>query len=100
MIVVAGCSKKEDGIEIVPPGFCKGRSRVPVGGRLGKLRIKTNRTKNSLPKEAMNNTCHAGSSQSQPNGYWNETKDAAGCPATASQQDPHPELGKAKKSLR
>jgi hypothetical protein len=33
-----------------------------------------------------------------PNGFWQVTRDTAGCPATASQQDPHPDPSKAKQS--
>src|SRR5260370_42621683 len=35
-----------------------------------------------------------------PNGFWQGTRDNAGCPPTASQQDPHPERGKPKKSAK
>jgi hypothetical protein len=33
-----------------------------------------------------------------PNGYWSVTRETVGCPPTASQPDPHPDPGKAKKS--
>ena len=33
-----------------------------------------------------------------PNGYWNVTRETPGCPAAASQQDPHPDPSKAKQS--
>jgi hypothetical protein len=93
-----GCGNKEGESEVVPPGFCKTEAECqPTADRenarqdeLRQKRIAQGVHEQYLP-------CGKYVVTKAPNGYWNVTRDAAGCPSTASQPDPHPDLGKAKK---
>jgi len=98
-LAVAGCGKKEEESEVVPPGFCKTEAECqPMADRenarqeeLRQKRITQGVHEQYLP-------CGTYKPTKAPNGYWNGTRGAAGCPSRATQQAPHPDLGKAKKS--
>ncbi len=97
-LAVTGCDKKEQESEVVPPGFCKSEAECqPMADRenarqeeLRQKRIAQGVHEQYLP-------CGTYKPTKAPNGFWNVKRDAAGCPPTASQQDPHPDLGKARK---
>ncbi len=100
-LAVAGCGKKEEESEVVSPGFCKTEAQCqPMADRenarqeeLRQKRIAQGVHEQYLP-------CGTYKPTKAPNGFWNVTRDTAGCPPTASQQDPHTDLGKAKKPTR
>ena len=97
VLVLAACGGKKDETEVVPPGFCatEGECR-PTADR-------QNETQEQLRHDLMAQGVHQqylpcgkyGVTKA-PNGYWSVTRDTAGCPPTASQQDPHPDLSRAK----
>jgi predicted small lipoprotein YifL len=97
-LAVAACGKKEEP-EGVPPGFCKTEAECqPVADR-------QNAYQDQLREKLMTQGVHEQylpcgnyKATKAPNGYWNVTRQTAGCPATASQQDPHPDPSKAKQS--
>lgn len=98
-VFVAGCGRTPQEIETVPPGFCKTEPECqPTADR-------QNQTQEQLRKDLIAQgvheqylPCGTYKPAKAPNGYWTVTQDRKGCPPTASQQDPHPGLGKAKKS--
>ncbi len=98
-LAVAGCGKKEEESEVVPPGFCRTEAECqPTADR-------QNQTQEQLRQDLVAQGVHQQYLPcgkyvvtEAPNGYWRITRDTTGCPPTASQQDPHPDLGKAKKS--
>ena len=98
-LTLTACGKKEEESEVVPPGFCKAEAECqPTADR-------QNQTQEQLRQDLMAQGVHEQylpcgkyKTVKAPNGFWQVTRDTAGCPPTASQQDPHPELGKAKKS--
>ena len=99
VLTLAGCSKKEEESEVVPPGFCKTEAQCrPTADRENSRQeeLRQKRVAQGVHDEYL--PCGTYKPTRAPNGYWNVTKDTAGCPPTASQQDPHPDLGKAKKS--
>jgi hypothetical protein len=93
------CAKKKDEAETVPPGFCQTEADCqPMADRqntyqgdLRKKLISQGVHERYLP-------CGKYLSAKAPNGFWQVSRDTAGCPATASQQDPHPDPSKAKQS--
>lgn len=98
-LVMVSCSKKEEQSEVVPPGFCKTEAECqPMADRENARQeeLKQKRIAQGVHEQYL--PCGTYKPMKAPNGYWNVTRDTTGCPATASQQDPHPDLGKAKKS--
>ena len=97
-LAAAGCGKKEEESEVVPPGFCKTEAECqPTADRQNAYQ---NDLREKLASQGVHQEylpCGKYVVRKAPNGFWNVTKDTAGCPPTASQQDPHPDLGKAKK---
>jgi hypothetical protein len=95
----AACSKKEEETEVIPPGFCKTEAECqPIADR-------QNQTQEQLRQDLIAQGVHEQylpcgkyKTTKAPNGFWQVTRDTAGCPATASQQDPHPDPSKAKQS--
>lgn len=96
-LTVAGCGKKEES-EVAPPGFCKTPSDCqPTADRQNAYQ---NELRDKLISQGVREQylpCGNYVVTKAPNGYWSVTRDTAGCPATASQPDPHTDLGKAKK---
>ena len=98
-LMLAACTKKEEETEVVPPGFCKAEAECqPTADR-------QNQTQEQLRQDLMTQGVHEQylpcgkyKTTKAPNGFWRVTRDTAGCPATASQQDRYPEPRKAKKS--
>lgn len=100
-LAIAGCGRKANETEVVPPGFCKTEAGCqPMADRQNAYQNELREKLGSQGVHEQHLPCGKFQVTKAPNGYWSVTKDAAGCPATASQQDPHPDLGKAKKSLR
>ena len=100
-LTLTACGKREEESEVVPPGFCKAEAEcLPTADR-------QNQTQEQLRQDLIAQGVHEQylpcgkyKTAKAPNGFWQVTRDTAGCPPTASQQDPHPELGKAKKSAK
>ena len=96
-LTVAGCGKREES-ELAPPGFCKTEAECQPSADRENARqeeLKQKRIAQGVHEQYL--PCGKYVATKAPNGYWNVTHDTAGCPSTASQQDPHPDLGKAKK---
>jgi hypothetical protein len=93
-----GCGNKEGESEVVPPGFCKTEAECqPTADRQNAYQ---NELREKLISQGVHEQylpCGKYVVNKAPNGYWNVTRETTGCPSTASQQDPHPDLGKAKK---
>ena len=97
-VAVVGCGKKDDQSEVVPPGFCKTAAECqPTADRQNQTQ---DQLRHDLAAQGVHDQylpCGKYTVTKAANGYWSVAKETAGCPATASQQDPHPDLGKAKK---
>jgi hypothetical protein len=94
-----GCGEKQDQSDAVPPGFCKTEAECqPEADRQNSYQEKLRGERVAQGVHDQYLPCGKYVVSKAPNGYWRVTKDTAGCPATASQQDPHPDLGKARKS--
>jgi predicted small lipoprotein YifL len=97
-LAVAACGKKEEP-EVVPPGFCKTEAECqPVADRQNAYQDQLREKLMAQGVHEQYLPCGKYKTTKAPNGYWNVTRESAGCPATASQQDPHPEPSKAKQS--
>jgi hypothetical protein len=96
-LIALGCGKKEQESEVVPPGFCKTQEECqPTADRQNQAQ-KTLREK--LRAQGVHEQylpCGPYEASNAPNGFWQVTRNTTGCPATASQQDPHPDISKAK----
>jgi hypothetical protein len=100
-VTLAACStKKEEEPEVVvPPGFCKTEAECqPTADR-------QNQTQEQLRRDLMAQGVHEQylpcgkyKTTRAANAFWQVTRDTAGCPPTASQQDPHPDPSKPKQS--
>jgi hypothetical protein len=98
-LALPGCGKKQDESEVVPPGFCKTAAECqPEADRQNAYQDQLRSERMAQGVHAQYLPCGKYAVTKAPNGYWSVTKETAGCPPTASQQDPHPDLGKAKKS--
>jgi hypothetical protein len=98
-LTLAACGQKKEENEVIPPGFCKTEGQCrPMADRENARQeeLRQKRIAQGVHDEYL--PCGTYKPTKAPNGYWNLTRDTAGCPPTASQQDPHPDLGKAKKS--
>src|SRR5260370_31627972 len=90
-LAVAGCGKKEEESEVVPPGFCKTEAQCqPMADRenarqeeLRQKRIAQGVHKQYLP-------CATYKPTNAPNGFWNVPKDTAGRPPTPRHPQPPP----------
>src|SRR5580704_15525490 len=98
-LTLAACGKKEDETEVIPPGFCKAQAECQATAD------RQNQTQEQLRQDLMAQGVHEQylpcgkyKTTKAPNGFWQVTRDTAGCSPTASQQDPHPDLGKTKRS--
>ena len=97
-LAVAACGKKEEP-EVVPPGFCKTEAECqPVADRQNAYQdqLREQLTAQGVHEQYL--PCGKYKAAKAPNSYWNVTRETPGCPATASQQDPHPDPSKAKQS--
>jgi hypothetical protein len=98
-LAVPGCGKKQDESEVVPPGFCKTATECqPEAARQNAYQDSLRQKLIAQGVHEQYLPCGKYESTKAPNGFWQVSRDTAGCPATASQQDPYPDLGKAKKS--
>ena len=98
VLTLSTCRKKQEGSDVIPPGFCKTEAECQP------TVVRQNDTQEQLRQALLAQGVHeqylpCGKYRvtKAPNGYWSVTRDTTGCPATASKQDPHPDLGKAKK---
>ena len=97
-LAVGACGKKEEP-EVVPPGFCKTETECqPVADRQNAYQDQLREKLIAQGVHEQYLPCGKYKTTKVPNGYWNVTRQTAGCPATASQQDPHPDPSKAKQS--
>jgi|SRR5208283_365954 len=82
-LVIAGCGKKKEETETVPPGLCATTAECqPIADRQQAYQNQY------LPCCRYNTTRGA-------NGYWAATQDQTGRPSAASQQDPYPDPSRA-----
>jgi len=96
-LTLVACSKKVQESEAIPPGFCKTESECqPMANRENERQEELRQKRIAQGVHDQYLPCGIYKPTKAPNGYWNIERDPAGCPPTASQQDPHPDLGKAK----
>ena len=97
-LAIAACGKKEEA-EVVPPGFCKTEAECqPVADKQNAYQDQLREKLITQGVHEQYLPCGQYKTTKAPNGYWNVARETAGCPATASQQDPHPDPSKAKQS--
>ena len=99
-LTLAACNKKkEEEAEVVPPGFCKAEAECqPMADRQNAYQEELRQKLIAQGVHEQYLPCGKYATTKAPNGFWQVTRDTAGCPATASQQDPHPDPSKAKQS--
>ncbi len=101
VLTIVACGGKKEETEGIPPGFCKTEAECqPMADRQNTYQ---NDLREKLLSQGVHDQylpCGTYKPTKAPNGYWSVTRDTNGCPPTASQQDPLPDLGKAKKSTR
>ena len=98
-LAVGACGKKEEP-EVVPPGFCNTQTEfqpVPDRHNAYQIQLREQQIAQGIHMSSISPTGKYKTTKA-PNSYWNVTRETAGCPATASQQDPHPDPSKAKQS--
>src|SRR5260221_5206970 len=99
VVTLAACSKKEEETEVIPPGFCKTEAECqPMATRQNAYQDELRQKLVAQGVHEQFLPCGEYKTTKARNGYWNVVHDTAGCPATASQQDPHPDPSKAKQS--
>jgi hypothetical protein len=97
VLTLAACSKKEEETEVVPPGFCKTEAECqPMSDRQNAYQEELRQKLIAQGVHEQYLPCGKYKATKAPNGYWHVIRDSAGCPSTASQQDPHPDPGKTK----
>jgi hypothetical protein len=98
-VTLAACStKKEEEPEVVPPGFCKTEAECqPMADRQNTYQEELRQKLIAQGVHEQYLPCGKYKTTKAPNGFWQVTRDAAGCPATASQQDPDPSKSKQSK---
>lgn len=98
-LALPGCGKKQDEREVVPLGFCKTAAECqPEADRQNAYQDTLRQKLIAQGVHEQYLPCGKYESTKAPNGFWQVSRDTTGCPATASQQDPNPDLGKTKKS--
>jgi hypothetical protein len=99
-VTLAACSKKKhEEPEVVPPGFCKTEAECqPMADRQNTYQEELRQKLIAQGVHEQYLPCGKYKTTKAPNGFWQVTRDTAGCPATASQQDPHPDPSKSKQS--
>ena len=97
-VTLAACSKKkEEEAEVVPPGFCKTELECqPMADRQNTYQEDLLQKLVAQGVHEQYLPCGKYTTTKAPNGFWQVSRDTAGCPATASQQDPHPDPSKSK----
>jgi hypothetical protein len=96
---ICGCGDKKEENEVIPPGFCKTEAECqPEADRENAQEVKLHEERAGQGVHEQYLPCETYKPAKAPNGYWGVTHDGAGCPSTASQQDPHPDPSKAKNS--
>ena len=99
VLTLAACSKKDEESEVIPLGFCKTEAECqPMADRQNNFQEELRQKLIAQGVHEQYLPCGKYKATKAPNGYWSVVRDTNGCPPTASQQDPHPDLGKAKKS--
>jgi hypothetical protein len=99
-VTLAACSKKtEEEPEVLPPGFCKTEPECqPMADRQNTYQEELRQKLIAQGVHEQYLPCGKYNTTKAPNGFWQVTRDAAGCPSTASQQDPHLDPSKSKQS--
>ena len=101
VMTLAACSKtnEEEEAQIVPPGFSKTEAECqPMADRQNTYEEELRQKLIAQGVHEQYLPCGKYKTTKAPNGFWQVTRDTAGCPATASQQDPHHDPGKSKQS--
>lgn len=97
-LAFSACGKKEESGS-VPPGFCTTEAECqPMADRQNAYQEELRQKLIAQGVHEQYLPCGKYKTRKAPNGYWNVARETAGCPPTASQQDPQPDLGKAKRS--
>jgi hypothetical protein len=90
-LMLAACSKKKPEV-VVPPGFCESEAECqPLADRQN---IYQHELRQKLVAQGVHGRylpCGKYQPTKAANGFWQVMRDTAGCPPTASQQDPHPQ---------
>jgi hypothetical protein len=98
-LAVSGCGGKKDETEIVPPGFCATQAECqPDADHQNTYQDQLRQQRLGLGVHEQYLPCGKYQPTKAPNGFWAVTHETTGCPPTANQQDPHPDLSKAKQS--
>ncbi|MGH9823031.1 MAG: hypothetical protein ACREDR_07270 [Blastocatellia bacterium] len=98
-VTPAACSKNKQEGEIVPPAFCQTEAECqPMADRQNAYQEQLRRKLIAQGVHEQYLPCGKYSATKAPNCFWEVTRNAAGCPPTASQQDPN--FGKTKKPAR
>jgi hypothetical protein len=99
VLATVACGTKKE--ETVPPGFCSTSAECqPIADRQQGYQ---NALRDRLKAQGVHDQylpCGTYKPAKVPNGYWAVTEDKTGCLATASQQDPSPDPGKARQFKR
>ena len=101
VMTLAACSKtkEEEEAQVVPPGFSKTEAECqPMADRQNAYQEELRQKLIAQGVHEQYLPCGNYKTTKAPNGFWQVTRDTAGCPATASQQDPHPDPSKSKQS--
>jgi hypothetical protein len=100
-LALVSCSKKKEETESVPPGFCATQAECqPVADRQNAYQDELRQKLIAQGVHERYLPCGKYQTEKAPNGFWQVARDTAGCPATASQQDPHPDPGKTRQSTQ
>ena len=98
-VTLAACSRKEEETEVVPPGFCRTEAECqPMADRQNTYQEELRQKLVAQGVHEQYLPCGKYKTTKATNGFWQVTRDAAGGPLTASQQDPHPDPSKSKQS--
>ena len=92
------CGKKEEPQVVVPPGFCKYEAECQLVA--DRQNAYQEQLREKLLAQGVHDEylpCGKYEPRKVPNGYWNVAYETAGCPPTASQQDPHPDPTRAER---
>jgi len=95
---IGGCKNSADDDLMIPPGSCRTAAECqPVADRDNAHQedLRRGMSAQGIHEEYL--PCGKYVVSKAPNGFWFVKKDTTGCPDTASQQDPYPDLQKARK---
>jgi|SRR5882724_2172210 len=90
--LVVSCSKKNEETDVIPPGFCKTQNECqPMADHQNAYQEELRQQLISQGVHEQFLPCGKYEVNKAVNGFWRVSRNTAGCPSTASQQDPHPD---------